>query len=334
VEVDETTKVVQIPDAAALRFNWLSTSGPAFQASAFHTIAENRRYEIDHYEINKIWQALPFVLEGREIGDDYVPPGQIHFKPYPGKAELIDELENDLGPMELTLAIQYLYALFSLRDPSEAPTDRWPTLADDLKAVRQIVLMVAVGEMAHLRLVNRMLMLLKGDAYQPVVRWSTKQLKRVRNTPELRRLDPTTLAKFIEIERPNGKIDTAYHQCIATLEQDGDDYPKQVLDIAMRIDGDGTDHFHRFVNAYHILNAYGDPEVYLRPVKVTSGTQTDPAMDLFRQILASITQAYAAEAAGNDGLSQTHVAAARQTMLDFRDEAERVAALGFGLPLL
>jgi hypothetical protein len=337
-EVDDTKTTVKIPDAAALRFNWLSARGPAAQASAFHTIAENRRFEIDHYEINHIWQSLPFVLEGREIEGPYVPPTAIKNKPYANAQELIKELEEELCPMELALALQYLYALFSLKDPASVPKDPWPTLADDLKTVRQIVLLVAVGEMAHLRLVNRLLMILdqhglypNGRHYKPVVRWNP-HVKHAGFDVRMRRLDPETLADFIKIERPKGNIDTAYHRCIATLQQDG--YPKEALELAMRIDGDGVDHFHRFVNAHHILTSYGDPEVYLRPVKQLTGPETEPAMRLFRAVLTAIEHAYQAEAGGDYAASEQGVEKARRVMLEFRDAAEHAAARGFGLPLL
>src|SRR5262249_17106462 len=148
---------------------------------AFGTIAKNRPYELDHYQINTAWEQLPFVVEGAEIGRSYRPPVPNREGTYQSPQELIDRLEQNLGPMELSLAIQYLYALFTLRDPSEVDDDqhrRWPALRDDLKAARQFILMVAVSEMTHLRWVNQILWELDRHGvrpgtwrYRPIVDW-------------------------------------------------------------------------------------------------------------------------------------------------------------------
>jgi hypothetical protein len=344
-EMNVEGKGVKIPEVVSTRVNWLRARGPASTVSAFGTIAQNRRYEIDHYEINKIWEKLPFILEGREIDGDYSPPILVEGLPYSGAVELIDKLENELGPMELALAMQYLYALFSLRDPdrkpNELPSGIWPTLSDDLKVVRQFVLLVAIGEMTHLRWVNQLLWVLdhngffpKGRQYRPVVVWSTR-LEFAKLDVELLPLTPKTVENFIKIERPNGLLDAAYRRCIATLRQDG--YPKEALEIAMRIDADGTDHFQRFVNVRRILAAYNGSDEsypYLRTITKTSGTKTKKALELFGVVRKSINDAYAAEAARDYKRAEQHITDARQIMLKFRAEAENLAAKGVGVPLL
>ena len=344
-DVDLASQEVKMPEVVSTRVNWLRARGPASTVSAFGTIAQNRRYEIDHYEINKIWERLPFVLEGREIGSEYSSASAVVDHPYSGADELIHELENELGPMELALAMQYLYALFSLRDPdrksNELPSGTWPTLSNDLKVVRQFVLLVAVGEMTHLRWVNQLLWVLdrngcfpKGSHYRPVVTWSTR-LEFAKLDVELLPLTPKTLENFIKVERPSGLLDAAYRRCIATLRQDG--YPKEALEIAMRIDADGTDHFQRFGNVRRILSAYGgsgETYPYLRTITMTSGPQTKKALKLFGMIRKSIHDAYAAESAGGYVRAEQHITNARQIMLKFRAEAETLAANGFGIPLL
>jgi hypothetical protein len=59
----------------------------------------------------------------------------------------------------MALAIEYLYARFSLlsRDEALAQQARWPTLADDVTFIRHYILLTAVSEMQHLRWANQLL---------------------------------------------------------------------------------------------------------------------------------------------------------------------------------
>ena len=123
------------PDpSAAMRLDWLRRRNGSSEVSAAATIAENKRYQIDHYEINQSWEKLPFVLEGHEIQNVYRPPQPVFGDPHQDAAWLVAELEKELAGMEMALVIEYLYALFSLRHPDEATDPAWPSLADDLRA--------------------------------------------------------------------------------------------------------------------------------------------------------------------------------------------------------
>jgi hypothetical protein len=338
------------PTASSIYVNWNRLRGPASEIPAFDTLAKNRPYEMDHYQINTLWETLPFVVEGREIGSTYAAPPPSTHDPFPNLAELIDELQDKLAPMELALAMQYLYALFSLRDPDEIDTTRdprWLTLRDDLKAIRQFLLLVAVGEMAHLRCVNQMLWELgrgrfypNGRSYRPVLDWNDQlaitdkrgQLFEL----QLRRLTPETLAEFIHIERPTGKLSAAYGRCVATLK----DHPdlKNVYDLALRIDGEGIDHFETFSNMKRVLDGYGangDEYPYLRTVEVTRNADTREAVDLFDKIRLTLADAYFAEAATDPDYTtaQKHIKLARESMRMFQAKAEALAKQGFGVPL-
>src|SRR4029079_3021991 len=82
----------------------------ALAAEALGTIAENRPYQLDAFEINTAWQDLSVVLEGREIGGLYLPQTIESANPFPEPAELVSELRNELAPLELALTFEYLYA--------------------------------------------------------------------------------------------------------------------------------------------------------------------------------------------------------------------------------
>ena len=57
------------------------------------------------------------------------------------------------------LALEYLYAYYSIKTPEEAAASlaAWPHLRDDVTFIRHFVLLVAVGEMLHLRWANQLL---------------------------------------------------------------------------------------------------------------------------------------------------------------------------------
>ena len=314
--------------------DWLRARGPASTVSAFGTIAQNRPFQIDHYEINHVWEELPFVLEGREIEREYRPPAPISGKPYSNDKELIDALENSLAGLELTLALEYLYALFSLRDPSEVDNDRWPELAAELTAIREFVRLVAVGEMAHLRWVNQMLWELDRHGHRPPdwhyrpVAEPGRDIPTVKERRALRPLDAVTLANFIEIERPAGAITRAYARCVETLRDPK--YPRSVYELAMRVDGEGGDHYEKFLNVQRILRRYdgaaGTPP-YLREVKLGRPDQPEceRALALFEEVKAHIKAGYQSEARQEFPQAQQHITAARETMLALRNEAERLA---------
>jgi hypothetical protein len=333
------------PDpSAAMRLDWLRRRSGSSEVSAAATIAENRRHQIDHYEINQTWENLPFVLEGHEIFGVYRPPHPVYGAAHQEATWLIGELQNELAGMEMALIIEYLYALFSLRHPDEATDPAWPSLADDLRAVRQLVLMVAVSEMTHLRWVNQMLWLLDrhgvrpgGWHYTPIVTWATK-IKVADDRPTtLAPLTPETLDGFIQLERPMGYLTGVYEKCVATLK-DETLYPHQIFDIALRIDGEGTEHFRNFLNVKRILSKYpkgkdgGYP--YLRPVVLSRTPETRAALAVFDRIRRHLADGYLAEAKEDMEGANAGITAARAAMGQLQATAEELAQRGLGIPFL
>jgi len=320
---------------------------PAGEVAAPDVRSAARPDQIDHFEINWRWQELNFVIGGREIADAYVPPKPGHAQPYKDAAELIAALENDLAPMEMTLALEYLYSLFSLHAPSEAPQDRWPTMRDDLMAVRQSLTIVAVSEMTHLRWVNQLLWELDragfyppGKHYTPVVRHSHQGPVGLDGLhgPALRVFDFEAVDAYIRVERPGGPLDTAYARTVATLEQRGADgqhlYPRHLYELAAKIDSDGVQHWERFREMRRTLSTYrhARPLPYLRNVRLGSPKETAAALEAYEALQSDLRHAYAHEAAREFELAQQAIGRARKLMDVLNREAESLAARGIGVP--
>lgn len=314
---------------------------PAGEVAVPDTRSAARADQIDHFEINWRWQELEFVIGGREIGAAYVPPPLHPAEPYADAAEMIHELEHELAPMEMTLAIEYLYSLYSLRSPQEAPRDRWPTMRDDLLAVRQSLTIVAVSEMTHLRWVNQLLWELDragfyppGRHYTPVVQpGAGRPIGHGRaHHPALRPLDFDALEAYIHVERPGGALDRTYARCVATLEHHR--YPRHLYELAIKIDTDGTQHWERFREMRRMLDVYrgATPLPYLRPVQPGTPEQTALALAAYESLQVSLVEAYTHEAARRFTQAQAAIAVARRTMDELNREAESLAALGIGIP--
>lgn len=320
---------------AQVKLDWIRRDrSPAGRVAAEATITENRPFEIDHFEMNERWQELPFVLEGREIGAVYSPKAEPRLAP--GTIDdLRTQLRTELAPLEFTLAIQYLYAMFSVRSPEEVDADRWPDLPGDVAAIRQFILLVAVSEMQHLRWANRLLWELDevgepgGPPYEPVLH-HVESLQGAENA-QLAPLTLDTLDRFIRIERPGGRIDSAYAQAVATLE--ATDGLEELLELAIRIDTDGNEHYSRFRDIRGILEAYpADGSAWLRPVELGSGSSVQHGQELFEQLVDALGDAYKVEAAGNAEGAQQQIADARTLMRELQAVADQLAADGIGLP--
>jgi hypothetical protein len=152
---ESTAQAASDPTVTSVPIDWLRTdrAGP-MAAEALPTIAENRPFQVDHFEINHVWQDLKVVVEGREIGGLYVPQTIFTANPFKSPEELADELRNKLGPLEIALTFEYLYARFSLLDETETKDEM---LRSAVLLARELLLLIAASEMQHLRWVNQML---------------------------------------------------------------------------------------------------------------------------------------------------------------------------------
>jgi hypothetical protein len=158
--------------AINIRVDWMRADrSRQLAVRAFPIIEKNRPYQFDHHQINHQWQNLSVVLEGREIESVYLSDPVDAANPFENPEKLADELRIFLTPLELTLVFEYLYARFSLRDPTVEKDDE---LRGAITLAREYLLLIAVSEMQHLRWGNELLWELwkarKIPTYDPIVR--------------------------------------------------------------------------------------------------------------------------------------------------------------------
>jgi len=300
----------------------------------------NRLDQMDYFQINRAWQELNVVIQNTEIGEVFFPPAaEAAARPFGSVEELATELRDVLAPLEMTLALEYIYARFSLRSPEEAAGPGWPTMSDDVIFARHYLMLTAASEMQHLRWVNEILWRLF-DAklvpdYRPVLVLSptVPTGPGTRRPRALRRLEPATLDDFIAVERPSGTIDGAYARVAATFASDV--YPQHLKDLASRIANDGMEHYSRLRDIRRVLQLYTGatpPHPYLRPVEPGTPEQAASALARYAEVVRNLTAGYADMAHGAFDAGGRSIAAARAAMNALLDEGERLAAAGIGIP--
>jgi hypothetical protein len=303
------------------------------EAAARETIPLNRPHQLDHYEMNRAWQTLNVVLGDHEIKDVYTPPTAVPAKPYDNAGELAEALMTTLAPLEMTLALEYLYAMFSVRAETEVAEPE-SMLRDDVVFVRHHLKFIAMSEMQHLRWVNQLLWQLqhyRRVPYDPVLDLITdipdgRQGYRRR---QLRRLEPKTLDDFIAVERPSGSTTGAYARVIATLKSG--EYPDPLRQTAERIVSDGVDHATWFLDVKRVLAVY-DPKRYLRDLELPHGHEAKRAVDLFEEIKSCLGGAYTEFAKGRPAAGAAGVDRARAAMIKLYQVGETLAKGGIGIP--
>ena len=147
------------PRRAEIRIDWLrSDRDRARAAAAIGSFGANRPFQIDHYEINQRWEELSIVLGGKETPAVYLPRSAELANPFESPEQLAEKI-SQLATLEHVLAVEYLYAFYSIKTPEEATASLadWPHLRDDVTFVRHFVLLIAVSEMLHLRWANQLL---------------------------------------------------------------------------------------------------------------------------------------------------------------------------------
>ena len=327
---------------------------PLKDVSAQTTIEKARPDRYDPYEINLHWEELDFVLQGQEMNETPKEPMLLRLNKYETVKELIHDLKDKLAPMELTLALEYLYAYFSLREPDEVTPEQetaWPGLTEDLRAARQLILSVALSEMTHLRWVNQILWLVyktypEHGTYAPCLVPSktveepdpqdpTNEIVRPR---ALCRATQDVLQGFVDVERPGGYLDTEYVKLVGLLRQDADTFPEGLFQMAVRIDSDGMQHYQKFRDVKRFLEPYSAHEaLYLRPLKVAEApydAAVGNALDQITTALDALALAYEIEARlGDMEKANAKIYEAREAMHVLSDVALKLARDGVGVPL-
>jgi hypothetical protein len=324
-----------------LPLDWLRADRSLnMEAAADNTYPKNRPYQIDHYQVNREWRTLNVVIGDTEIEGPYAPDTLENANPYGDPAELESVLREDLAPLELTLALEYLYSRFSLLTPDEARRQELGTLSDDVTFARHYLLLIATSEMQHVRWVNQLLWDLY-DAklvrtYAPVFELARRVPRRdeTHSEPQLRRLERDVVNDYIAVEHPSGLISGRYARVIATL-RDTKTYPPHMVDLALRIANDGTQHERSFLDMRAVFDAYAHvdpPYPHLRKIRVADPGDAGPALDAIAKIIRDLKQAYADGAQGDFSAAGRLVVNARTAMNDLLDIGEKMALNGLGIP--
>ncbi len=347
------------PAQAVTFIDWMRRRGSARDVSVASTLERARAEQYDPYEMNLRWQELDFVLQGEETdGTPTTPPMAGLRHAYASTAEVIQDLTEELAPLEFTLSMVYLYAYFSLRAPDEVTSDQrraWPDLADDLRAARQTLLSVALSEMTHMRWVNQILWTLDRaghypeGGYVPVIQpFQPAYADPVTGLPpddleaRVRKLRPATLsalADFVEVERPANPLDSEYAGLVDHLRRNPGTYPPGLYELAVRIDSDGVQHYQKFRNIRELLARYeAHPLLVLRDIELAPADDAavKPALGHLQDIVGALKDGYDAEHLDDMPRAEACILRSRDAMRAFQAEAERLArgdgVKGLGIP--
>jgi hypothetical protein len=307
--------------------DWLRADrSPERTAAVLGDFDLNRPAQMDHYEINQRWQDLSIVLLGKEQRNEYRPRPIENATPFKTPDDLAQKLV-DLATLEHTVALEYLYARYSVRDPK--PKD---PMADELTFVRHELLLIAVGEMRHLRWVNQLLWELDHRRITSKRFGPSLGLKDQipaaggqQRSKALRPLTADVLDDFIAVEVPSGTLDGEYAEVVSTL-RDQTKYPQELAQLAERIIADGMEHYSRFREIRITLRPFfaGNPLPYLVNLQPADpgNALAKKAVGAYRQILTDLGNAYASGDAEDFG----NIAAARSLMFQLDTLANQLAA--------
>ena len=311
--------------------DWLRSDRAAARTpTAEGTEAGNRDAQMDHYEINERWQDLSMVLQGHENSRVFSPRDVEAANPFASTDDLARELVK-LCKLEQTVALEYLYALYSVKDASQVTGKNFK---DAVTFVRHEILAIAVSEMRHLRWANQLIWELEHaglttQKFGPELGLSDKVPNEGGERDRaLRPLTPAVLTDFIAVEKPSGTLDGAYARVLATLRQP--QYPEALKQLAERILADGMQHFTRFREIERVLAPFatGNPPAYLQNLTKASKAAGKAAVDLYKGILADLESAYQS----GDMEDAARIADARAAMFTLKNEADKLAKAGTGVP--
>ena len=301
----------------------LAALGQSCRVAPRQTEEGCRPFEMDHYEINERWKDLPMVLEGRERGDVYEP--EAAKKPGALTANLKDELTR-LAGIEQALALEYLYARYSVRFNDETLT---VTEQEYANFIAHELLVIAISEMTHLRWVNQLLRELHQhpsryvDSFKPALQVA-EVIPPTNREAESRTLEEA-IDDFLAAEEPSGSVDGQYAQLFEFFTTH--EYPADLIGLVKKIIDDGVTHYSRFREIKSLLDRY--PGKLVRPLKrlpVNSPTYKKP-VSIYKSLIASLRESYSKS--GNPSVK------AGERMKELDNEMARLAKKrGIGVPLI
>ncbi len=319
------------PDRANTPIDWLRADRSR-ERTAPVDATEDRRAQMDHYEINRRWQDLSLVLLGKEVSRIFQPRPIEAKTPLGSPDDLAKELVK-LATLEHVLALEYLYARYSVLNPNRARND---ALKQDLTFVYHEILRIAVSEMRHLRWANQLLWeldhrKLTSQRFGPslgVAQQVPAKDGKMRDR-ELRPLTQDVLDDFIAVEQPSGSLDGRYASVLTTL-RDKAKYPEELAQLAGRIIADGTEHFSRFREIRLVLQPYFDQNstAYLVDLSPADAKTAKKALDQYTEIIDRLGQAYEK----GDAEDFDRITEARTLMAELDSQADALAKDGKGVP--
>ncbi|MGR9263651.1 ferritin-like domain-containing protein [Rhizobium leguminosarum] len=265
------------------------------------TTASAQPLELRHYEINRRWQELHFVIGRRETTTAFKPVEQIG-RPLPDLPTLLAHLRYAAG-VELGVAQEYLTAAYSLKADDDASLGGKPQLRDDVRATRAELMRIAVGEMRHTRAVNDVIraMMPPGE-FAPALRVA-RLLPPVQPGVDrpvvFRPADRAAIEDFISIEAPSAGVDGLYFDILATLQNPPADVQPlaaaEWTEAISSIIAEGEDHYQTFLDMREWLDGYAESE-YLRstnPPRPSPGqADHDALQQAYVQLLENLHAGY------------------------------------------
>ena len=297
---------------------------------------------VRHAEMLTRWADLPFVVRRKETLS-YTPTVPGPARPLLDRAAIVERLSR-LAPVEHALAVEYLYAYYSLGIPATRPAGLAPQQACTHTAGSEIF-QVAIDEMRHLRSVNEILIEL-GEPWQ---------LERADIIGEdfdgdgiafqqafvLRPLERAQLDWFIAVEAASQKddentIDGMYTLILQSVQASGEfapDRKSRLSSLIKVIIDEGMDHYARFSRAKAALAGIAE-SVYLKvsstPEALAPGDPDSVLQDVadaaYLVVLRSLDYVFQVGDAQRGAMMES----ARRAMYNMDDAARSLAARSRG----
>jgi rubrerythrin len=279
----------------------------------------------------------------------YTPEEAANAEPFATEKNLVDKL-HELAAMEHALALEYLYARYSVITDSSLAK---PELLPHAEYVAHELLMIASSEMMHLRWANQLLWELRHNRPGAESEAEPEPELRIAHVvpygKTVRKVKMRSLTKaiddFIVAEKNSATLEGQYARVFATLQYD---YPPALAELASRIIADGVSHYVRFREIKTILLSHATsgkaPGEALRvpfvreiePVPLDEPSQEireylETFEDLYREIFANLKYAYQT----GDPEDRESIADARKAMMRLDDAAVKFSAKypKVGIPL-
>lgn len=308
------------------------------------TVEGCRPLELDHYEINQRWRELAIVLEGREQPAPWAAVPTPEPPCFAGGEDALIERLVILAGVEQALALEYLYARYTVAFHDPLPA----ALRPYAEFIAHELLNIAIGEMTHLRWVNELIFGLqerRGKPHSPALRVA-KYVPRGIPRPdegraprfcvEPRKAEERPLGRaiedFLNAEAPSGTLEGQYARILSFLSHGG--YSPDLIGLVSRIIADGVGHYSRFREIKALLQR-PDGGLLVKKLDDVEPSKNgrgpfEHAEELYRALIGGLESAY--ETMGSAAIPYIGAAGAKMKELD--EFARDLGKQGKGIPIL